>query len=124
MTIHEEKLADADILVEAEFLARPVESADDLDREIGAAIPMRLAVLGRVTRQEDGHVRTAVISFPSFWLVAHVAAREDLRCLHGIQCIGKTNREPEPERLVLVVSDRGHHVDTIPNLVETVRAGT
>ncbi len=78
MTVDEKQLTNADALVEAKFLARFIKSADDLDGEIGAAIPMCFSIFGRISGKEHGHVRTPVIALPAFRLVADVAAVEDL----------------------------------------------
>src|SRR5271157_4417500 len=90
---HEHQFAHADLGVKAELLSRAIIRALDLDGEIGPAEPVGFAVLRRVARQEDRHVRAAEVTFPALRSTAHVAAREDLyvlpRAESGVDCAGK-----------------------------------
>jgi hypothetical protein len=86
----------------------------------GPPTPIGIAVPGRPAREEDGHVGAAVVVGPALVAIADVDARPDLaeagQADHALQ----DEREPGDEALMLIVRERRHDVDSLPDLIPAV----
>src|SRR5687767_12946973 len=111
---------DADGGVEFELIPALVLGADDLDGEIRPADPMRAEIPGGAGVEKDGDVGAAVVVLPLIDPVADVDAGAHLcdprKSDDGIEDGGETGLK----ELVLVVGQRRHHVDTLPDLVPEI----
>src|SRR5437879_1403805 len=82
-------------------------------------MPVRNAILGRVTHEKGSDIGNAVVFFPALVAIADVDADEYRGRIAG-QCLVHHNSQLEGQSLMFIVCNRRHDIHSVPDLVIAV----